>query len=126
MGMIPKKTRAQNKVLKGLTAIRFMGLVMTIMLSAMLGSVIGGWLKFLFIAFCVTAFFVLTAKSPTDPNKSFAKGIVTYLLYLFDIKSMVGSSNKEYKRYYKWKELKNARNKNHRKPKFKKKTKEKN
>ena len=120
MGMIPKKTRAQNKVLKGLTAMRFMGLMMTIILSTMLGSFIGGWLKFLFIAFCIIIFFILTSKSPTNPNKSFAKGTAEYLSFLFDIKKMVGSSNKEYKRYCKWKEIKNAKSKKKRKTKSKK------
>lgn len=120
MGMIPKNTRAKNKVLKGLTAMRFIGLMMTIMLSTMLGSFIGGWLKFLFIGFCIVIFFILTSKAPTNPNKSFAKGVAEYLSFLADNKKMVGSGNKEYKRYCKWKEIKNAKNKKNRKPKFKK------
>lgn len=111
MGLIPKQTRSDRKVMKGLNVMRFFGLVITLMLSSMLGSFIGGWLRFVFMFFCVIVFFILIAKSPTNPNQLFIKGLLTYVSHLFDVKVMVGSSNSGYKKYVRDKEAKNAKSK---------------
>lgn len=100
MGLVPKKTKADTKVLKGLTASRFLGLLMTIIMSFMIGSlIIPGWWKFLFVIFCIVVFFILTGKAPTNPNISFCKGLLNYLAFKFDTKKYVGTSNAEYKEY---------------------------
>lgn len=112
MGMIPKQTKAEKKVLKGLSVMRFIGLMMTIMLSSVISDLIGGWVKFIFIGFCIVVFFILTSKSPTDPNQSFAKGLITFLSFaFFEDKVMYGSSNIIYKQYYEKKEEKKSEKK---------------
>lgn len=107
MGLVPKKTKADTKVLKGLTASRFLGLLMTIILSFMIGSIIiPGWWKFLFVIFCIAVFLILSGKAPTNPNISFCKGLLNYLTFKLDTKEYVGTSNEEYKKYMQSKENK--------------------
>jgi hypothetical protein len=96
MGMIPKKTKSETKVFKGLTAQRFLGLFMVIMLSAMIGQLIGGVLQWLFIAFSLIVYFVLSGKSPSNPTQSFAKGLIEFIRFKIDNQTFLGTTNADY------------------------------
>lgn len=96
MGMIPKKTKSETKVFKGLTAQRFMGLFVIIILSSMIGSLIGGAMQWLFIACSITVYFILTGKSLTNPTQSFARGLINFIRFKFDNNYFIGSSNHDY------------------------------
>ena len=99
MGMIPKKTKAETKVFKGLTAQRFLGLLMVLMVAAMIGSFIGGVLQWVFVVFAVIVFFILTGRSPTNPSKTFFRGLLDFISFKFDVKKMIGTSHVEYVTY---------------------------
>lgn len=107
MGMVPKKTKSENKVFRGLTAQRFLGLFCVIILSAMIGQLIGGVLKWLFIIFSLAVYFILTAKSPSSPLESFARGLINFITFKFDNKIFIGTTNKDYIEYMTNKEKKN-------------------
>ena len=69
------------------------------MMSAMIGqSVVYGKLLLPFIIYCAVVFLILTAKSPTNPNKSFGKGLIEFLSFSKHIKEFYGSNSDEYKR----------------------------
>lgn len=99
MGMIPKKTKSETKVFKGLTAQRFMGLFVIIMISSMIGSLIGGAMQWLFIACSIIVYFILTGKSLTNPSQSFARGLINFIRFKFDNNFFIGSSNHDYIEY---------------------------
>lgn len=105
--MIPKKTKSENKVVKGLTAQRFIGLFMVIIVSSMIGTLLGGVLQWLFIAFSLIVYFILTGRSPTNPFKNFARGLAAYITFKFDNKEFLGTTNKDYIEYMARKEQKN-------------------
>ena len=108
MGMIPKKTKSETKVFKGLTAQRFLGLFMVIMISAMIGSLIGGALQWVFIISSIVVYFILTGKSVTDPTKNFARGLVDFIKFKFETKEFIGPSNHEYIEFNHEREVKNS------------------
>ena len=97
MGLVPKQTKAEIKVSRGLTLYRMFGLIVTLILSAMVGSTfIYSKLLLPFIIFCVVVFLILTSKSPTNPNKSFYKGLIEFLSFKKNIKKFYGANSDEY------------------------------
>lgn len=98
-GLVPKKTKASTTVVKGLNSQRFFGLFIVLVLSNIIGDIIGGWLKILFMGFCIIVFLILTAKSPSNPTKSFYMGLLEFLNFKCGNKVYYSKSSKEYKEY---------------------------
>ncbi|MBR1751879.1 MAG: hypothetical protein IJ740_18995 [Ruminococcus sp.] len=96
MGMIPKKTKAEIKIVKGLTAARLLGLMMVLMSATLVGQFIGGLLQWAFVAFAVVVYFILTGRSPTDPGKTFFRGLIDFINFKFDVKDMIGPSSPDH------------------------------
>jgi len=108
-GIVPKKTKATTTVVKGLDATRFFGLIAIIIISNIVGDVFDGFMKYFFIGFCIAVFFVLTAKSPTNPTQRFYIGLISFFRYVFRNKQYYGTHSKEYEEFERVKE--NAKNK---------------
>lgn len=97
MGLVPKKTKAEIKVSRGLTLYRMFGLIITFMLSSMIGSsLVYSSLLLPFIIYCAVVFLILTSKSPSNPNKSFYKGLIEFLFFKRDNKKFYGVNTDEY------------------------------
>lgn len=105
MGMIPKKTKSETKVFKGLTAARFLGLFVVMMISSMIGALLGGIIQWIFIAFSIIVYFVMTGRSPTNPTKPFAKGLASFISFKFDNKVFIGTTNEDYLEYVRKQEI---------------------
>ena len=97
MGLVPKQTKTEVKISRGLTLARAFGLIVTLILSAMLGSsLVYSKLLVPFIIYCVLVYVILTSKCPTNPNKSFYKGLLEFLSFKKNIKSFYGANSEEY------------------------------
>lgn len=97
MGLVPKQTKTEVKMSRGLTLYRMFGLIITLMFSAMFGSsFIYSKLLLPFIIFCVVVFLILTSKAPTNPNKSFAKGLWEFITFKKNTKRFYGANSEEY------------------------------
>jgi uncharacterized protein YacL len=103
MGMIPKSTKSDVKIWKGIGLMKFLGIIMTLMISFLIAPLLfsSGALKIFFIVFCVVVFIICTLKSPTDPNKSFIKGLMDFLKFKVRIKDIYGNNGEEYEAYRK-------------------------
>lgn len=98
-GVVPKKTKATTTVVKGLDATRFFGVIGVIVVTNFVGDLFGGVLKYLFMGFCVAVFFILTAKSPSNPTQPFYVGLVSFIKYLCRNKTYYGTSSEQYKKF---------------------------
>lgn len=95
-GLVPKTTSAENKLMWGMTYQRLLGFVMTLVLSANMGTaLVHTYLQPLYIIANIGFYFVLTRKDVTNPNKLLAQGLVSFVLSSVEPKkymSIIGSA----------------------------------
>lgn len=120
MGYIPKTTKAEVKLFRGLSVQRiviliFAGMIANTVLSSIVSNV---WLQILGDLLAVVLAFILSGKSPSNPHKKFFFGLIDYLFYVTAPKKMYGTKTEEYKRFYESEMKKNEKRK--KKPKAKK------
>ena len=96
MGIIPKQTKAENKLMWGFTLNRMIGLLVTIMVSSILAKAVHRYLVVPFMIFCVIIYLFTQMKSPTNPKKKFISGLKEYALYLSAPKKYHGITGEEY------------------------------
>jgi len=96
LGIIPKQTKAENKLMWGFTLNRMIGLLVTIMVSNILSKAVHRYLVIPFMVFCVGVFLITQLKSPTNPKKKFISGLKEYALYLSSPKTYYGITGEEY------------------------------
>jgi hypothetical protein len=83
MALVPKQTKAETKLMWGLTFNRVFGLVGSMMLGLFFGSICHRSLKIPFALFCVGAFLFLGKKAPTNAKKKYWQGITGFFNYVF-------------------------------------------
>lgn len=111
MGIMPKQTKAENKIKWGFTYKRVIGLMMTIGLASSLSSYVHKFLLIPFIIFCVAVFLFTQMKAPTNPKKIFIFGLRDYFFFLLAPKKYNGVNNNDYKQAIKLEEEKNEKKK---------------
>lgn len=111
MGIMPKQTKAENKVKWGFTFKRLVGLMATIGLSSSLSKSVHKYLIIPFILFCVAVYLFSQKKAPTNPKKIFIIGLRDYFLFLLAPKKYYGVNNDDYKQAIKLEEEKNEKRK---------------
>ncbi len=90
MGMIPKTTKEEIKIVGGLSLARIVGAVMILIFSTSVGeTIVASKLVIPFTAYLLILYMILTSKS-SNPKKTFAVAMIDYFKYLF--------TNKEYTR----------------------------
>lgn len=99
MGMVPKTTKSEIKLYKNIGVVKFFGFLGTIVGSVYLGGFLfkSVLLKILFVVFCTLVFIICSFKSPTDPSKSFFKGLIDYLKFFIHKKDVYSENSEEYK-----------------------------
>ncbi|MFT3950662.1 MAG: hypothetical protein QM689_01640 [Oscillospiraceae bacterium] len=89
MGLIPKQTKSEIKVVGNFALIRIFGLAFTLMLSSAIGSVaVHKYLQPVFIPFNLIVFLILSKQSPTNPRKSYWRGLASFLLFKITLKKL--------------------------------------
>lgn len=82
MALVPKQTKAETKLMWGLTMGKFVGVVMTMMLSLLFGNIVHSNLRIVFMIVCVVGYLLLNIKSPTNPQKAYWQGVISFFTYL--------------------------------------------
>ena len=99
-GVVPKRTKTAITVVKGLDTTRFFGLIFIFFIGTLIGGIFGdGIVKYIFTAFCIVVFFILTSKSPTNPTKPFYMGLILFVKYMCHNKIYYGTHSQEYQEY---------------------------
>lgn len=119
MGYIPKTTKAEVKLFKGLSVQRIVVLIFTGMIAnTALSKVVNNvWLQILGVIIALVLAFILSGKSPSNPHKKFLFSQIDYFFYLTAPKKMYGTDTDEYRRFYESEAKKNEKRK--KKPKAK-------
>lgn len=80
MGLVPKATKAENKMAFGLSFVRLMGFVMTLMLSVSVGdSYVHTSFRLLFTIFCCVMYLILNLPAPHNPKRRIWNGMLLWL-----------------------------------------------
>lgn len=91
MGLVPKKTKAEQRVFRHLNLTKIVGFIITLALASQISDMfVNPKLNIVFILFCCVEFFILSGKSPSDPCKCFALAWLDWLMYLFSPKTLSG------------------------------------
>lgn len=120
MGIMPKQTKAENKLKFGLTLNRLIGLFITIMISTILSKAVHRYLTIPFMLVCVGVYLFSQSKSPTNPKKNFITGLKDCYLYILSPKKYYGVDCDEYKQALLIEEERNEKKKKQRKDSTKK------
>lgn len=122
MGMVPKSTKAEVKFIFGLSIQRVLICVLAMFASfSAAQKVISNVLIHIILSIAaVVIALILTGKSPSNPQKSFAKGLLSFLFQLLEPKDMYGTDTDEYKEYMEYEVTKNEKRKKHKGKKEKK------
>lgn len=122
MGMVPKSTKAEVKFIFGLSIQRVLICVLAMFASfSAAQKVISNVLIQIILSIAaVVIALILTGKSPSNPQKSFAKGLLSFLFQLLEPKDMYGTDTDEYKEYMEYEVTKNEKRKKHKGKKEKK------
>ena len=100
MGMVPKSTKSETKIWKNISFFKIIGIITTIMISLGFSQILfTGAMRVFFIIFCTVTFIICTMRSPTDPNKSFIRGLGDFLKFKFRAKDIYGCGTEEYDDY---------------------------
>lgn len=82
MGMIPKTTNAEVKVVAGKGMMWLTGLVMTFVLANSIGNqFVHAKFRLLFMVYAVIVYLVLQSKSPSNPERPIWQGLIIWLQY---------------------------------------------
>ena len=111
MGYIPKTTKAEVKLFRGLSVQRIVILVLTGMIvNNILSKVVSNiWLQLIGDLVALIIAMILTSKSPSNPHKKFLFGLLDYIFYLTSPKKMYGTRTEEYKRFREREEKRNEK-----------------
>lgn len=111
MGIMPKQTKAENKLKFGLTLNRLIGLAVTIMMASILSRGVHKYLSIPFMIFCVLVYLFSQSKSPTNPKKNFITGLRDCFVYHTTPKKYYGVACDDYKQAIIIEEEKNEKKK---------------
>ena len=96
MGLVPKTTKSEVKFFGGLTLSKIIGIVACGGAGLVFGAALPSALQILLSVVLVILFFICTAKAPSNPKKTFIKGLFEWLTYLFSKKRYYGTNTEEY------------------------------
>lgn len=100
MGMVPKSTKSETRILNALSFQKVIGFVVVLMLSTSIApKLFGNKLGILFTVFACVVYIICMIKSPTDPKKLFIIGLKEWLKFKYLAKDIYGESSQEYKDY---------------------------
>ena len=89
MGVVPKKTKAEQRIFRHINLTKIVGLIVTLMVSSQLANImVSPKLGIPFIIFCSVIFLIMSGKSPSDPCKSFAEAWLEGLRFLMTNKTL--------------------------------------
>lgn len=99
MGLVPKTTKAEVKFFFGLTLQRIIicVLVMMISLSAAQSVTDNLIVQVALSVIAVVLTLILTGRSPTNPQQTFAKGLLLFIFHFLEPKKYYGDESEEYK-----------------------------
>lgn len=99
MGLVPKSTKADIKFFFGLTLQRIIIalIVMMISFTAAQSIVNNILIQIALSVISVILALVLTGKSPTNPQQTFAKGLLLFIYHFLEPKKYYGNESEEYK-----------------------------
>lgn len=122
MGMVPKSTKAEVKFIFGLSIQRVLIciLVMFASFSAAQKVISSTLIQIVISIISVVIALILTGKSPSNPQKNFAKGLLSFIFQMLEPKDLYGTDTDEYKEYMEY-EVKRNENRKTKKGKEKKK-----
>lgn len=98
-GIVPKQTKSETRLLRRFSAQRFFGLLFTFLVSMLIGIIIGGMMRYVFVVFCLLEYMICTSNSFSDPKKNFVGGLIDFLRYALHKKTFYGPSNAECQKY---------------------------
>lgn len=98
MGLVPKTTKAEVKFFFGLTFQRIIIclLVMMISLSAVQSVTDNIIVQIVLSVIAVVLTLILTGRSPTNPHRTFAKGLLLFIFHFIEPKKYYGNESDEY------------------------------
>lgn len=98
MGLVPKSTKAEIKFFFGLTLqrIAICILVMMISLSVAQSIIDSLWIQVALSVISVILTLILTGRSPTNPQQTFAKGLLLFIFHFLEPKKYYGDESEEY------------------------------
>lgn len=89
MGVVPKKTKAEQRIFRHINLTKIIGLIATLMVSSQLSNLmVSPKLHIFFIIFCSVIFLIMSGKSPSDPCKCFATAWLEWLSFLMTNKTL--------------------------------------
>ena len=97
MALIPKQTKAETKLMWGLTLNRFAGVFTTMIMSMLVGGLFPR-LKLPFMILCIGLYLFLCRKAPTNPKKRYWQGMLTYFYYLTHRKKYISMHSDDYEK----------------------------
>lgn len=100
MGLVPKTTKAEVKFFFGLTLQRIIicVLVMMISLSAAQSVTDNLIVQVALSVIAVILTLILTGRSPTNPQQTFAKGLLLFIFHFLEPKKYYGDESEEYQK----------------------------
>lgn len=119
MGLVPKSTKTEIKFFFGLTLQRILIclLVMMISFSAAQSIIDNVLIQLVLSVMTVILTLVLTGKSPTNPQQTFAKGLLLFILHFLEPKNFYGNDSEEYADYKEQEAIKNEKKLKHKRNK---------
>lgn len=94
--LIPKTTKQEVKIMNRLSLNKIISLVLTLVIASLVGNAVHTYLRLPFIAFCGVINLILGAKAPSNPTKSFWKGLLEYYSFVITRKKLYSTQSKEY------------------------------
>ena len=89
MGVVPKKTKAEQRIFRHINLTKIVGFIVTLLVASKLsGMLVSSKLGIPFIIFCGAVFIIMSGKSPSDPCKCFAEAWLEWLSYLMTNKTL--------------------------------------
>lgn len=121
MGYIPKTTKQPVKVFMGLSAVRLaLGVITVFFVEMILTEITSSVLIQLSVSgLSLVLYLILSGRSPSNPDKIFALGMIDYFIFLLTPKKLYGNRTTECERYREREEQKNAKKEQRKKPKGK-------
>lgn len=96
MGLVPKTTKSEVKFFGGLTMSKIIGIVACGGAGLVFGAALPSALQILLSVVLIILFFICTSKAPSNPKKTFIKGLLEWLTFLFCKKRFYGVNTSEY------------------------------
>ena len=81
MGVVPKKTKAEQRIFRHINLTKIVGLIVTLMVSSQLANIMVS-------PKLGIPFLIMSGKSPSDPCKSFAEAWLEWLSFLMTNKTL--------------------------------------